>query len=80
MVLRDVEVLYIEEAILANSFDECLSELVFAFRSIEEGEIDGNEVGPVKILLKYFRRYQNWVALLQNVDVAVLTCVSGTKS
>ena len=51
-----VEVLDVEEALLANSGDEGASELLLAFRV--EGEIDGDQVGPVKIGLRQGFEFQ----------------------
>jgi len=48
-LLRDVEVLDVEEAFLANGGDEGTSEFLLAFWGRVEGEIDGDQVGPVKV-------------------------------
>ena len=48
-LLGDVEVLYIEETLLANSGDKGTSELLLALRGRVEGEVDGDQVGPVKV-------------------------------
>ena len=48
-LLGDVEILDVEEALLANSGDEGAGELLPALRSGIEGEVDGDQVGPVKI-------------------------------
>ena len=50
-LLGDVEVLDIEETLLANGGDEGASELLPAFWSGVEGEVDGDQVGPVKVSL-----------------------------
>lgn len=50
--LGDVEVLDVEEAILANGLDEGLCELFLAFGSVVEAEIDGDEVRPLEISLR----------------------------
>ena len=50
--LRDIEVLDVEEAILANCLDQGLRELFPAFRSSIEREIDGDEIRPIKVLLQ----------------------------
>ena len=48
-LLGDVEVLDIEETLLANSGDKGTSELLLALRGRVEGEVDGDQVGPVKV-------------------------------
>ena len=48
-LLGDVEVLYIEETLLANSGDKSTSELLLALRGRVEGEVNGDQVGPVKV-------------------------------
>ena len=50
--MGDVEVGDIEEAVLADAFNESLSELLFALRRVVFSEIDSDEVGPFQILLK----------------------------
>ena len=51
-LLGDVEILEVEEAFLANGGDEDTGELLPTFRSGVEGEVDGDQVGPVKIGLQ----------------------------
>ena len=48
-LLGDVEVLDIEETLLANGSDKGTSELLLALRGRVEGEVDGDQVGPVKV-------------------------------
>jgi len=48
-LLRDVEVLDVKEALLANGGDEGTSEFLLACWGRVEGEIDGDQVGPVKV-------------------------------
>ena len=48
-LLGDVEVLDIEETLLANGGDKGTSELLLALRGRVEGEVDGDQVGPVKV-------------------------------
>lgn len=50
-LLRDVEVLHIEEPVLAHSLDEALRELFVALWRAVEAEVDGDKVGPIEILL-----------------------------
>ena len=50
-LLRDVEVLHVEEAILANGPDELRSELLVALRGAVPAEVESDEVGPVEVLL-----------------------------
>ena len=51
-LLGDVEILEVEEALLANGGDEGAGKLLPAFRGGVEGEVDGDQVGPVKIGLR----------------------------
>ena len=51
-LLGDVEVLDVKEAFLANGGDEDASELLPACWGREKGEIDGDQVGPVKVSLR----------------------------
>lgn len=53
--LGDVEVLDVEEALLANGGDEGAGQLVLALRSGIEGKVDGDQFGPVKIGLQSLR-------------------------
>lgn len=48
-LLRDVKILDVKEALLVNSGDEGTSEFLLACWGIVEGEIDGDQVGPVKV-------------------------------
>ena len=48
-LLGDVEVLDVEETLLANGGDEGVGELLLALRGGVEGEVDGDQVGPVKV-------------------------------
>lgn len=50
-LLRDVEVLYIEEPVLAHSLDEALRELLLALWRAVEAEVDGDKVSPIEVLL-----------------------------
>ena len=52
VLLGDVEVLDVEEALLANGSDEGACELLLALRCGVEGEVDGDQVGPVKVGLQ----------------------------
>ena len=49
--LRDVEVLDIEEAVLAHALDEGLRELLAALGRAVQAQVDRNEVCPVEVLL-----------------------------
>ena len=51
-LLGDVEVLDVEEALLANGGDEGAGKFLPALRGGVEGEVDGDQVGPVKIGLQ----------------------------
>ena len=48
-LLRDIEVLDVEEPLLANGGDEGASEFFLAFRGGVEREVDGGQVCPVKV-------------------------------
>lgn len=50
-LLRDVEPLHVEETILANSLDQRLSELLLPLGSVEQTQIDGDEICPVEVFL-----------------------------
>ena len=50
-LLRDVEVLDIEETIFADGLDEVLSEFLLSLWRTVKAEIDSYKVCPVKILL-----------------------------
>ena len=52
VLLGDVEVLDIEETLLANGGDEGAGKFLPALRGGVEGEVDGDQVGPVKIGLQ----------------------------
>ena len=49
--MRDVEVLHVEEAILAYGPDELRSELLVTLRGAIRAEVESDEVGPVEVLL-----------------------------
>ena len=51
-LLGDVEVLDVEKAFLAHGSDEGTGELLLALRGGVEGEVDGDQVSPVKVGLK----------------------------
>ena len=74
-LLGDVEILDVEEALLANSGDEGAGKLLPTFRSGVEGEVDGDQVGPVKICLQP-RRFK--VQSCGNEWGTLQTFVSGT--
>ena len=48
-LLRDIEVLDVEEPLLSNGGDEGAGEFFLAFRSGVEREVDGGQVCPVKV-------------------------------
>ena len=50
-LLRDVEVLHVEEAVLANSLDERLRELLLALRGGIKTEVERDKVCPVQMFL-----------------------------
>lgn len=50
-LLRDVEVLHVEEAMFADSGDEGLRELLFAFWRVEQSQVDGRKICPFELLL-----------------------------
>ena len=50
-LLRDVEVLHVEEAVLANALDERLRELLLALRGGIKTEVERDKVRPVQIFL-----------------------------
>lgn len=50
-LLRDIEVLHVEEPIFAHALDECLGELLLALGRAEQAKVEGDEVRPVKIFL-----------------------------
>ena len=50
-LLRDVEILDIEETIFADGLDEVLSEFLLSLWRTVKAEIDSYKVCPVKILL-----------------------------
>lgn len=50
-LLRDVEVLHVEEAMFANSGDEGLRELLLAFWRVEQSQVDGRKICPFELFL-----------------------------
>ena len=50
-LLRDIEVLDVEEAILARGLDESLRKLLLALGCGQEREVESDEVRPVEVLL-----------------------------
>ena len=50
-LLGDIEVLDVEEALLANGSGEGAGELLLAFRSRVEGDINGDQISPVEVSL-----------------------------
>jgi len=52
MFLGDVEVFDVEKTSLVNGGDEGVGELLLAYRGGVEGEVDGDQVGPVEVGLK----------------------------
>ena len=50
--LGDVEVLDVEEPLLANGSNEGVGELLLAFRGGVEGEVDGDQIGPIEVGLQ----------------------------
>jgi hypothetical protein len=50
--LGDVEVLDVEEALLADGSDEGTGELLLALRGGAQREVDCDQVGPVKVGLQ----------------------------
>lgn len=75
-LLGDVEVLHVEEAILAHGLQECLRQLLLALRGSEQAEVEGDEVRPVEVLLRTFRSV---LFLIDSNARRRLTLVSGTK-
>ena len=51
-LLGDVEALHVEEPILAHRADERLRELLPAFGRLVLAEVNGDEVGPIKVFLE----------------------------
>ena len=51
MLLGDVEVLHVEETVLAYALDQRLRELLLSFGSTKETEVQSNQISPVEILL-----------------------------
>ena len=49
--MGDVEVLNIEEAILRDTLDQGLGELLLALWGAEETKVDSDEVGPIEVFL-----------------------------
>ena len=56
MLLRNVEVLDVEEAIFTNGLDQSLCKLLPAFWSTVEAKVDRDQICPVEILLSYLER------------------------
>ena len=51
-LLRNVEVLHVEETILANSLDESVRELLVPLGRSIQTEVESDEVRPIKVLLR----------------------------
>ena len=58
-LLRDVEVLHVEEPILADGLDERLRELLLALGRREEAEVESEQRRPVEVLLE-----DEWIAIV----------------
>ena len=56
MLLRNVEVLDVEEAIFTNGLDQSLCELLPAFWGAVKAKVDRDQICPVEILLSYLER------------------------
>lgn len=54
-LLGDVEVLHVEEAVLAHGLQQSLRKLLLALRGSEQAEVDGDEVRPIEGLLQTSR-------------------------
>lgn len=52
-LLLDIEILNIEEALLADALDENIHKLAFALRSVELGKIDCYKISPIEVFLSY---------------------------
>ena len=50
-LLRDVEVLHVEEPVLPDGLDERLRELLVPFRRSVQAEVKRNEIRPREVLL-----------------------------
>lgn len=46
-ILRNIEVLHVEETLLADGLDESLGELLLSLRSIVKAKVHGNEISPI---------------------------------
>ena len=58
-LLADVEVLHVEEPILADGLDERLRELLLALGRREEAEVESEQRRPVEVLLE-----DEWIAIV----------------
>lgn len=50
-LLRDVEVLHVEEPILADRLNERLRKLLLALWGVVQTQVDGDQVRPIKVCL-----------------------------